>query len=45
MTWIQRVDDRSMDDEALKDYLRESHRLCALNLPKTVQKKLGFAAP
>ncbi len=27
MTWIQRISDESMDDSALADYLRESHRL------------------
>ena len=43
MTWIQRVTDATMDDAALKDYLRESHRLCALNLPKSVQKQLGLS--
>lgn len=43
MTWIQRVSSETMDDAALKDYLKESHRLCAQALPKTVQKKLGFA--
>lgn len=43
MTWIQRMDDRSMDDGALKDYLRESHRLCAQSLPKTRQRELGLA--
>ncbi len=42
MTWIQRVDQTSMDDVALKDYLRESHRLCAANLSKSEQVKLGF---
>jgi predicted DNA-binding protein (MmcQ/YjbR family) len=42
MTWIQRVDDSTMDDAALQDYLCESHRLCALALPKTVQKQLGL---
>jgi predicted DNA-binding protein (MmcQ/YjbR family) len=42
MTWIQRVSSESMDDAALRDYLRESHRLCALGLPKAVLKKLGL---
>jgi predicted DNA-binding protein (MmcQ/YjbR family) len=42
MTWIQRFNDTSMDDAALKDYLRESYRLAATNLPKSVQKKLGL---
>jgi predicted DNA-binding protein (MmcQ/YjbR family) len=31
-----------MDDGALKDYLRESHRLASLNLPKKVQRELGL---
>lgn len=42
MTWIQRVSSESMDDDALRDYLAESMRLCALALPKSVQKSLGF---
>jgi predicted DNA-binding protein (MmcQ/YjbR family) len=42
MTWIQRVTDLSMDDAALQDYLRESHRLMAATLPKSKQKELGF---
>jgi predicted DNA-binding protein (MmcQ/YjbR family) len=42
MTWIQRVSSESMDDGALQDYLKESHRLCAQALPKTVQRALGF---
>ncbi len=31
-----------MNDRALKDYLRESHRLASLSLAKTVQKQLGL---
>jgi predicted DNA-binding protein (MmcQ/YjbR family) len=42
MTWIQRTSDASMSDDALHDYLRESHRLAALNLPKRQQKELGL---
>ena len=42
MTWIQRVTDATMDDAALKDYLKESHRLCAQALPKGVQVKLNL---
>jgi predicted DNA-binding protein (MmcQ/YjbR family) len=42
MTWIQRVSNETMDDAALKDYLRESHRLCGLALPKSKQKELGL---
>lgn len=42
MTWIQRVSNETMDDAALVDYLRESHRLCGMALPKGVQKALGL---
>jgi predicted DNA-binding protein (MmcQ/YjbR family) len=42
MKWIQRVNADSMDDAALQDYLRESHRLASLNLPKHEQKRLGL---
>jgi predicted DNA-binding protein (MmcQ/YjbR family) len=43
MTWIQRTSAASMSDAALADYLRESHRLAALNLPKGQQKALGLS--
>jgi predicted DNA-binding protein (MmcQ/YjbR family) len=42
MTWIQRTSAESMDDRALKDYLRESHKLCAAALPKARQRELGL---
>ncbi len=42
MKWIQRTSDESMDDAALKDYLRESYRLVSLNLTKKLQKELGL---
>lgn len=42
MLWLQRIDSRSMDDTALRDYLRESHRLAALNLPKGMRMGLGL---
>jgi predicted DNA-binding protein (MmcQ/YjbR family) len=42
MKWIQRTDASTMNDETLKDYLRESHRLASLNLPKGEQKRLGL---
>jgi predicted DNA-binding protein (MmcQ/YjbR family) len=42
MSWIQRTSAASMDDKALKDYLRESHRLASLNLPKKTQRELGL---
>ncbi len=42
MSWLQRTTNESMNDDALADYLRESHRLAALNLPKTVQRQLDL---
>jgi predicted DNA-binding protein (MmcQ/YjbR family) len=45
MKWIQYRSGESMDDETLKDYLRESQRLAALNLSKKVRVELGFSAP
>jgi predicted DNA-binding protein (MmcQ/YjbR family) len=42
MSWIQRTSDGTMDDAALKDYLRESYRLASRNLPKKMQVKLGL---
>jgi predicted DNA-binding protein (MmcQ/YjbR family) len=42
MKWIQRVNGESVDDAALRDYLRESHRLVAQKLPKATRKQLGF---
>jgi predicted DNA-binding protein (MmcQ/YjbR family) len=42
MSWIQRVNDDSMDDKALKDYLAESHRLVAAKLPKRVRVEIGL---
>ncbi len=42
MPWIQYVSAESMDDAALKDYLRESHRLASQNLSKKLQRELGF---
>lgn len=42
LKWIQRTAATSMSDRTLKDYLRESHRLAALNLPKKLQRELGL---
>ena len=42
MKWIQRQTSQSMDDDALKDYLRESHRLVVLKLTKQTRKELGL---
>ena len=42
LKWIQRFADGFMDDDALRDYLRESHRLASLNLPKAERRRLGL---
>lgn len=44
MSWIQRQTPETMDDEALKDYLRESHRLVALKLTRKVRAELNLSA-
>ena len=41
-SWIQRTDSQTMDDAALKDYLKESYRLVSLGLTKKKQKELGL---
>jgi predicted DNA-binding protein (MmcQ/YjbR family) len=43
MKWIQRFAAASMDDEALKDYLAESHRLVAHGLTRKARAELGLA--
>lgn len=42
LLWLQRRNGQTVDDAALKDYLRESHRLAGLNLPKRLQRELGL---
>lgn len=42
MKWIQRVTAETMDDEALKDYLSDSHRLAARNLTRRERRELGL---
>lgn len=42
MKWIQRTSDETMDDDALRDYLRESHRIVASGLSRKVKVELGF---
>lgn len=43
MKWIQRQNDATMDDQGLRDYIGESHRLVAVKLTKAMRKQLGFA--
>jgi predicted DNA-binding protein (MmcQ/YjbR family) len=43
MKWIQRLNDETMDDAALEDYLAESYRLVVAGLPRRRQKELTRA--
>ncbi len=45
LKWIQRTGPESMSDAALRDYLRESHGLAALGLPKKLRRELGLIPP
>lgn len=42
MKWIQHYAEPGLPDEALKEYLVESHRIVSLGLPKKRQKELGL---
>lgn len=42
MKWIQRHDPVVVDDEALLDYIAESHRLVAAKLTKKMRTELGL---
>ena len=42
MKWIQHYSAPGLPDEALTDYLRESHRIVSLGLTKKKQKELGL---
>ncbi|MEQ1673027.1 MAG: MmcQ/YjbR family DNA-binding protein [Hyphomicrobium sp.] len=43
MTWLQWTGPETISIKALKDQIRESHRLVALGLPKKLQAELGLA--
>ena len=42
MSWIQHYEEPGLDDAALRDYIRESHRLVAAGLTKKKQRELGL---
>ncbi|MEM7492653.1 MAG: MmcQ/YjbR family DNA-binding protein [Pseudomonadota bacterium] len=44
MSWIQNYADPGLDDDALQDYLRASHRLVASGLSKKKQREFGLLA-
>ncbi len=45
LSWLQRVDDSSLSDEALRDYLRKSHELICAGLSRAARRSLGLEAP
>jgi len=42
MKWIQHYATPGLSDAALRDYIRESHRLVSLGLTKKLQRELGL---
>jgi predicted DNA-binding protein (MmcQ/YjbR family) len=42
MKWIQHYTKPGLADDALQDYLRESHRIVSLGLTKKKQRELGL---
>jgi predicted DNA-binding protein (MmcQ/YjbR family) len=42
LKWLQRTDDRAMDDAALIELIGDSHRLAAANLTKKRRAELGL---
>lgn len=42
MKWIQDYDRPGLGDSALKEHLRDSHRIVSLGLTKKLQKQLGL---
>ncbi|MDE3175205.1 MAG: MmcQ/YjbR family DNA-binding protein [Pseudomonadota bacterium] len=42
LSWLQRVDDASLSDEDLRNYLRKSHELVATSLPRRQRLDLGL---
>jgi predicted DNA-binding protein (MmcQ/YjbR family) len=41
LSWVQRMDARSLSDRDLEDYLRASYAMVRATLPKKTQSKLG----
>jgi predicted DNA-binding protein (MmcQ/YjbR family) len=42
LLWMQRIDERALDDADLQAYLRQSYLLAAAGLPKRTQRALGL---
>jgi predicted DNA-binding protein (MmcQ/YjbR family) len=44
MKWIQHYAPPGLDDDGLKDYIAESHKIVAMGLTKKLQKELGVGS-
>ena len=44
LSWVQRIDPRSLSDDDLKKYLRQSYALVVAGLPKRTQRALEAGA-
>jgi predicted DNA-binding protein (MmcQ/YjbR family) len=42
MSWIQHYAEPGLSDAELADYIRQSHRIVSLGLPKKAQRELGL---
>jgi predicted DNA-binding protein (MmcQ/YjbR family) len=44
LSWVQRIDSRSLGDDDLKEYMRRSYALVLAGLPKRAQRALTAGA-
>lgn len=44
LSWVQRLDTRSLSDDDLKKYVRQSYALVVAGLPRRTQRALGVGA-
>jgi predicted DNA-binding protein (MmcQ/YjbR family) len=44
LSWLQRTDDRSVSDEEVEDYLRQSYALVVATLPRRMLNELGLGS-
>jgi predicted DNA-binding protein (MmcQ/YjbR family) len=44
LSWVQRIDSRSLGDDDLKEYMRRSYALVLAGLPKRAQRALTAVA-
>jgi predicted DNA-binding protein (MmcQ/YjbR family) len=44
LSWLQRIHDRSLSDEGLEDYLRQSYALVVAPLPRKMLHELGLGS-